>query len=61
MAYGLKACSCHPLILLRNVLLGGELQTDAKNSNFEIFESTLYMKSGSMPWRKGQPFSGVCP
>ena len=28
---------------------GGKLQIDAKNSNFEICESTLYMKSGNMP------------
>ena len=27
----------------------GNVQMDAKNSNFEIFESTLYMKSESMP------------
>ena len=27
----------------------GELQIDAKNSNFEIFECALYMRSGSMP------------
>ena len=27
----------------------GELQIDAKNSNFENFKSALYMKSGSMP------------
>ena len=32
-----------------NVLLGGRLQIGAKNSNFEIFESALYMKSVSMP------------
>ena len=32
-----------------NVLLGGKLQIGAKNSNFEIFESALYMKSVSMP------------
>ena len=32
-----------------NVFIGGKLQIDAKNSNFEIFESTLYMKSVSMP------------
>ena len=31
------------------MLLGGELQIDAKN--FEIFESALYMKYGSMPRR----------
>ena len=34
---------------LGNVLLGGELQIDVKNSNLEIFESALYMKSGNMP------------
>ena len=27
----------------------GELQIDAKNLNFENFQSALYMKSGSMP------------
>ena len=32
-----------------NVLFGGKLQIGAKNSNFEIFESALYMKSLSMP------------
>ena len=32
-----------------NVFFGGKLQIDAKNSNFEIFESTLYLKSVSMP------------
>ena len=32
-----------------NVLLGGKLQIGAKKSNFEIFESALYMKSVSMP------------
>ena len=32
-----------------NVLLGGKQQIDAKNSNFQIFESALYMKSVSMP------------
>ena len=31
------------------MLLGGELQIDAENSNFEIFESALYMKSERMP------------
>ena len=31
------------------MLLWGELQTDAINSNFENFESTHYMKSVSMP------------
>ena len=31
------------------MLLKGELQIDAKNSNFEIFESALYMKYGSVP------------
>ena len=35
--------------LWENVLLGGKLQIGAKNSNFEIFESALYMKSVSMP------------
>ena len=35
-----------------NVLLGGKLQTGAKNSNFEIFESALYMESVSMPLRQ---------
>ena len=29
---------------LGNVLLGGELQIDAINSNFEKFECTRYMK-----------------
>ena len=32
-----------------NVLFGGKLQIGAKNSNFKIFESALYMKSVSMP------------
>ena len=32
-----------------NFLLGGKLQIGAKNSNFEILESALYMKSVSMP------------
>ena len=32
-----------------NVFLGGNLQIEAKNSNFEIFENALYMKSVSMP------------
>ena len=36
-------------ILWGNALLGGKQQKDAKNSNFEIFESALYMKSASMP------------
>ena len=35
--------------LCGNVLLGGKLQIGAKNSNFESFESALYMKSVSMP------------
>ena len=30
---------------------GGKPQINAKNSNFQIFESTLYMKSVSMPLR----------
>ena len=34
------------------VLLRGELQTDAKYSNFDIFESTLYMKSGNIALKK---------
>ena len=29
-----------------DMLVGGELQIDAKNSDFDIFEDTLYMKSG---------------
>ena len=33
----------HPLIFRGIVLLGGELQIDAKSSNFEIFECALYM------------------
>ena len=32
-----------------NVFFGGKLQIDAKNSNFKIFESALYLKSVSMP------------
>ena len=36
------------------VLFGGNLQIDAKNLNFEIFGSTLYMKSESMPLRSSQ-------
>ena len=35
--------------LLGNVLLGGKLQIDAKNSKFDFFESALCMKSVSMP------------
>ena len=31
------------------VFFEGKLQIDAKNSNFEIFESALYLKSVSMP------------
>ena len=31
-----------------NELRAGNLQRDAKNSNFKIFENSLYMKSGSM-------------
>ena len=31
------------------MLFGGKLQVDAKNSNFEFFESSLYMISGSTP------------
>ena len=35
--------------LWENVLLGGKLQIGAKNLNFEMFESALYMKLVSMP------------
>ena len=35
--------------LLGNELPGGKLQMDVKKSNFNIFESTPYIKSGSMP------------
>ena len=45
-------------LLLRNALLGGKLQIDAKNSNCEIFESALYMKSVSMPLTKIVIFQG---
>ena len=31
------------------MLLRGDLQKDAKKSNFNVFKSTLFMKSGSMP------------
>ena len=31
------------------MLLGGKLPIDAKHSNFETFESTIYLISGSMP------------
>ena len=37
---------CHPVA---TPLLRGELQIDAKNSNLDISESALYMKSESMP------------
>ena len=33
-----------------NVLLRGKHKTDAKQLNFEISESALYMKSVSMPF-----------
>ena len=46
MHYGICA---NRLFLWGNVLLRGELQKDARYSNFEIFESALYMKCGSMP------------
>ena len=39
-----------------NILFGGKLQIDAKNSNVEIFEDALYIKSvtvWSPPFRKG--------
>ena len=32
-----------------NVLLGGELQMDVKNSNLRIYDSAIYMKYGNMP------------
>ena len=35
----------------KNVRLDGKLKIYAKNSNFENFESTSYIKSGSMPFR----------
>ena len=35
-----------------NVFLRKELYTDVKNSNFQIFESALYLKSRSMPLSK---------
>ena len=37
--------------LRRNVLLGQKQQKDAKKSNFEIFESALFMESVCMPLR----------
>ena len=37
------------------VPLRGETQTDAKNSHFDIFESALYMKSGSIPLTGADP------
>ena len=44
-----------------NVLLRGELQKYAKNSNFDNFESTLYTKSGSMPLNlQPKTFPYVC-
>ena len=44
------------LIPLGNVFLGGEVQIDAKNWNFDIFESALCIKSGSMPLTKSVYF-----
>ena len=38
-----------------NVLLYRKLQIYAKNSNFENFESALYMKSMSMPLSYSSP------
>ena len=35
--------------LWENVFLREDLLTDVKNSNFKIFESALYLKSGSVP------------
>ena len=40
-----------------NVLLGRKLQIDVKNSNLNIVESALYMKSTSMPLTKTNQFS----
>ena len=37
-----------------NALLRGKFQKIAKNTNFEIFESALYIKSGSMPLIRGK-------
>ena len=48
-------------LLWGNVLLGGKLQIGAKNSNFEIFETTLYMKSVSMPLSQGVLVSCLRP
>ena len=42
-----------------NVLFKGKLKTDAKNSYFVIFESTLYLKSVSMPLNKQARFVHV--
>ena len=42
-----------------NVLLGGMQQIDANNFNFENFESTLYMKSVSMPLTKTNLFQNI--
>ena len=44
-----------------NVPLGGKLQIDVKNSNFQIFESTLYMKSVNMPLNDQVKQSLLCP
>ena len=43
-----------------NVLLGGKLEIDVKNSNFDIFNSALYMKSVSMPLRTNCLYCLVC-
>ena len=42
------------------MLLGGELQIDAKNSNYDIFESALYIKCGSMPFKLLLVLKGGC-
>ena len=41
------------------MLLTGVLQIDAINSNFDNFESALYMKSVSMPFRTTGPKLGT--
>ena len=58
-----KLVSCYKemvsaLFLWRNGLLRGKLRVDAKNSNFENFESAFYMKSVSIPLN--QHFSLQC-
>ena len=43
-------------LILGNVFFGGKLQIDTKNSNFEIFETALYLKSVSMPLKENLIF-----